>query len=49
MNSLTITISDIRAIDGWVEAANRAGLTPEAMANLAPSGPTPGMTKGGAQ
>jgi hypothetical protein len=32
MNSLTITISDIRAIDGWVEAANRAGMTPEAMA-----------------
>ena len=32
MNSLTITISDIRAIDGWVEASNRAGMTPEAMA-----------------
>jgi hypothetical protein len=32
MNSLTITISDIRAIDGWIEAANRAGMTPEAMA-----------------
>jgi len=32
MNSLTITISDIRAIDGWVEASNRAGVTPEAMA-----------------
>jgi chromosome condensin MukBEF ATPase and DNA-binding subunit MukB len=31
MNSLTITISDIRAIDGWVEASNRAGMTPEAM------------------
>jgi hypothetical protein len=32
MNSLTITISDLRAIDGWVEASNRAGMTPEAMA-----------------
>jgi hypothetical protein len=32
MNSLTITISDLRAIDGWVEASNRAGVTPEAMA-----------------
>lgn len=32
MNTITITLSDLRAIDGWVEAANRAGLTPEAMA-----------------
>ncbi len=32
MNSLTITLADIRAIDGWVEAANKAGITPEAMA-----------------
>jgi len=32
INSITITISDLRAIDGWVEAANRAGMTPEAMA-----------------
>jgi hypothetical protein len=32
MNSLTITLTDLRAIDGWVEASNRAGMTPEAMA-----------------
>ena len=32
MNSLTITLTDIRAIDGWVEAANKADITPEAMA-----------------
>lgn len=32
MNSLTITLTDIRAIDGWIEAANKAGMTPEAMA-----------------
>lgn len=32
ISSLTITISDPRAIDGWVEAANRNGTTPEAMA-----------------
>ena len=31
-SNLTITISDARAIDGWVKAANRAGVTPEAMA-----------------
>jgi hypothetical protein len=31
MNSLTVTITDLRAIDGWVEAANREGMTPEAM------------------
>jgi hypothetical protein len=27
--SLTITITDTRLIDGWVEAANRNGTTPE--------------------
>jgi hypothetical protein len=32
MNSITITLTDLRAIDGWVEASNRAGMTPEAMA-----------------
>jgi uncharacterized protein YqgC (DUF456 family) len=32
MNSLTITLTDLRAIDGWIEASNRAGMTPEAMA-----------------
>ena len=32
MNSLTITLTDLRAIDGWVEASNKAGMTPEAMA-----------------
>jgi hypothetical protein len=31
-SNLNITISDARAIDGWVEAANRAGVTPEVMA-----------------
>jgi hypothetical protein len=30
--SLTITITDPRIIDGWVEAANRNGTTPEAIA-----------------
>jgi hypothetical protein len=30
--SLTITITDPRIIDGWVEAANRNGITPEAIA-----------------
>lgn len=30
--SLTITIADPRIIDGWVEAANRNGTTPEAIA-----------------
>ena len=31
-SNLSISLTDPRAIDGWVEAANRAGLTPEAMA-----------------
>jgi hypothetical protein len=31
-SNLSISLSDPRAIDGWIEAANRAGLTPEAMA-----------------
>jgi hypothetical protein len=30
--SLNVTISDARANDGWVAAANRAGVTPETMA-----------------
>jgi hypothetical protein len=30
--SLTITITDTRLIDGWVEAANRNGATPEQLA-----------------
>lgn len=30
--SLTITLTDPRIIDGWVEAANRNGTTPEAIA-----------------
>jgi hypothetical protein len=30
--NLTVSISDPRAMDGWVEAANRAGITPEDMA-----------------
>ena len=30
--SITITISDPRAVDGWIEAANRAGVTPEVIA-----------------
>lgn len=30
--SLTITITEPRIIDGWVEAANRNGTTPEAIA-----------------
>jgi hypothetical protein len=30
--SLTIAIADARIIDGWVEAANRNGTTPEAIA-----------------
>ena len=29
---MNVTVTDPRAIDGWVEAANRAGITPEAMA-----------------
>ena len=32
INSITITLTDLRSIDGWVEAANRANMTPEAMA-----------------
>jgi hypothetical protein len=32
MNSITITLTDLRAIDGWIEAANKADMTPEAMA-----------------
>lgn len=32
LSSLTITISDPRIIDGWVEAANRNNSTPEALA-----------------
>lgn len=31
-NSLTITLTDTHAIDGWVEAANRNGSTPELIA-----------------
>lgn len=30
--SLTIAIADARIVDGWVEAANRNGTTPEAIA-----------------
>lgn len=32
MESLTVTITDPRLIDGWVEAANRNSTTPEAIA-----------------
>jgi hypothetical protein len=32
LSSLTITLSDTRLIDGWVEAANRNGTTPELLA-----------------
>jgi hypothetical protein len=32
LSSLTITITDPRIIDGWVEAANRNNTTPEAIA-----------------
>lgn len=32
MDNLTITLTDPRIIDGWVEAANRNGTTPEAIA-----------------
>lgn len=32
LSSLTITITDPRIIDGWVEAANRNSTTPEAIA-----------------
>jgi hypothetical protein len=31
-SNLSISLTDPRAIDGWIEAANRAGTTPEAMA-----------------
>lgn len=29
LDSLTITLSDQRLIDGWIEAANRSGTTPD--------------------
>ena len=32
MNTLTLTLTDPRVVDGWVEAANRNGTTPEAIA-----------------
>jgi hypothetical protein len=32
LSSLTITLTDTRLIDGWVEAANRNGTTPEQLA-----------------
>ena len=32
MNTLSITLTNPRQIDGFVEAANRAGMTPEALA-----------------
>ena len=32
LSTLTITITDTRLIDGWVEAANRNGTTPELLA-----------------
>jgi hypothetical protein len=32
LSTLTITLSDTRLIDGWVEAANRNGSTPEQLA-----------------
>jgi hypothetical protein len=32
LSSLSITITDARLIDGWVEAANRNGTTPELLA-----------------
>jgi hypothetical protein len=32
LSTLTITLSDTRLIDGWVEAANRNGTTPEHLA-----------------
>jgi hypothetical protein len=32
LSSLTITLSDVRLIDGWVEAANRNNTTPELLA-----------------
>jgi hypothetical protein len=32
LSSLSITLSDTRLIDGWVEAANRNGTTPELLA-----------------
>jgi hypothetical protein len=33
LSTLTITITDTRLIDGWVEAANRNGTTPEGLAS----------------
>lgn len=35
MESLTVTITDHRIIDGFVMAANRIGMTPEALAETA--------------
>lgn len=32
MDTLTITLTDRRVIDGYIEAANRAGMTPEVLA-----------------
>lgn len=32
MNTLTVTLTDTRLIDGWVAAANANGLSPEALA-----------------
>jgi hypothetical protein len=32
LSTLTVTLTDTRLIDGWVEAANRNGTTPEAIA-----------------
>jgi hypothetical protein len=32
LSSLTVTISDSRIVDGWVEAANRNSMTPEEIA-----------------
>jgi hypothetical protein len=32
LSTLTVTLTDPRLIDGWVEAANRNGTTPEAIA-----------------
>lgn len=32
LSTLTITLTDTRLIDGWVEAANRNGTTPEQLA-----------------
>ena len=32
MNTLTVTLTNPRQIDGFIEAANRAGMSPEALA-----------------